>query len=283
MLQKIVLVLVLSMLCSCSSIKKEYYVYEDEKTNSYCTFELHRSKKDDSWMQVYYRAVSDYYDGGKKDLYEWEPILNDDYHPNYPGYANDIEGHDVLFVYLHSRDIEIPYELDSTLSKSISIKKYFDGVVIEAYTGKSFTKIMPMRLDKEGQLDAEIYHTPILFMGHSYVLYIRESRDSLRLIWTQNIKKEFLNETSFAMMEIDWFPPYIKRVKKIEYKKFNLRVKKKYLKDPFQKNAPVIGYIQNEKRLERLYKKQIKRNRRDYKRKQRKQAKEDEKQDKNSS
>ncbi|WP_438710668.1 hypothetical protein ACSTS3_18110 [Aquimarina muelleri] len=54
-----------------------------------------------------------------------------------------------------------------------------------------------------------------------------ENTDSLELI----LKKELVkNEKCFTEHKITWFPPYLKKVKKIDYKKFNLPLKKKYLK-----------------------------------------------------
>ncbi len=63
----------------------------------------------------------------------------------------------------------------------------------------------------------------------SYITYKKKS-DSLSLLWTPEIKKKLLKEPCFKETGITWFPPYLKRIKKIDYKKFKLPYKKKYLR-----------------------------------------------------
>ena len=58
--------------------------------------------------------------------------------------------------------------------------------------------------------------------------YSKKNRDSLDLL--TNLKTELGKEPCFIKHKITWFPPYLKKVKKIDYKKFNLPLKEKYLK-----------------------------------------------------
>ncbi len=58
----------------------------------------------------------------------------------------------------------------------------------------------------------------------------RYDNDSLSLLMYSDKKKTILKEPCFAEHKITWFPPYLKKVKKIDYKKFNLPLKEKYIK-----------------------------------------------------
>ncbi|WP_438710665.1 hypothetical protein ACSTS3_18095 [Aquimarina muelleri] len=63
---------------------------------------------------------------------------------------------------------------------------------------------------------------------NSFLSYIEtEKKDSLKLLlWERLLNKE----PCFTEHKITWFPPYLKKIKKIDYKKFNLPLKEKYLK-----------------------------------------------------
>lgn len=66
---------------------------------------------------------------------------------------------------------------------------------------------------------------------NDFVLYTHtDKKDSLELVMTSKMKTKLLEEKCFKERGLTWFPPYVKRVKKINYNKFNLPVKKKYLK-----------------------------------------------------
>ena len=62
----------------------------------------------------------------------------------------------------------------------------------------------------------------------NFIHYSKKNRDSLGLL--TNLKTELAKEPCFIKHKITWFPPYLKKVKKIDYKKFNLPLKEKYLK-----------------------------------------------------
>ncbi len=68
------------------------------------------------------------------------------------------------------------------------------------------------------------------FLSNNYLTYKKINQDSLDLLWTPEIKKKLLKEPCFKESGITWFPPYLKRIKKIDYKKFKLPYKKKYLR-----------------------------------------------------
>ena len=64
-----------------------------------------------------------------------------------------------------------------------------------------------------------------------YLDYSHITKDSLVLIKHSQKNILFLNEPCFEKTGLTWFPPYLKKVKKIDYDKFNLpNIKKKYLK-----------------------------------------------------
>ena len=67
------------------------------------------------------------------------------------------------------------------------------------------------------------------FLFTSYLTYIKNDKDSIHLLWSKKIKNNLLNEPCFKKTGLTWFPPYLKRIKKIDYSKFNLPYKKKYL------------------------------------------------------
>jgi len=94
-----------------------------------------------------------------------------------------------------------------------------------------------LRVD-EDKFDSCFYD--ILDKKGSEITYIAREKDSLDLLWTPNIKRDLLKEACYKENNITWFPPYLKRVKKIDYKKFNLpQIKTKHLKHP--KKAPNLN------------------------------------------
>lgn len=71
------------------------------------------------------------------------------------------------------------------------------------------------------------------------LIYNKISSDSIVLIG-ESTESEFIkNGSCFSDNNINWFPPYFTKVKKIDYKKFNLpQIEDKYLKDPIK--APKV-------------------------------------------
>ncbi|GGX35064.1 hypothetical protein [Aquimarina muelleri] len=67
-----------------------------------------------------------------------------------------------------------------------------------------------------------------LNLDKNIIHYSKKNRDSLDLL--TNLKTELGKEPCFTEHKITWFPPYLKKIKKIDYKKFNLPLKEKYLK-----------------------------------------------------
>ncbi|WP_438710670.1 hypothetical protein ACSTS3_18120 [Aquimarina muelleri] len=61
------------------------------------------------------------------------------------------------------------------------------------------------------------------------VHYSKINKDSLDFL-SDNLDVRLQKNNCFAKHKITWFPPYLKKIKKIDYKKFNLPLKKKYLK-----------------------------------------------------
>lgn len=68
---------------------------------------------------------------------------------------------------------------------------------------------------------------------NSFITYRIINNDSLVSISEANRNKFLENGSCFVENNVNWLPPYFTRVKKIDYKKFNLpQIKDKYLKDP---------------------------------------------------
>ncbi len=64
---------------------------------------------------------------------------------------------------------------------------------------------------------------------NDYLEYYAEN-DSIFLKKNSKLNKNFDSEPCFKKTGITWFPPYLKKIKKIDYKKFKLPYKKKYLR-----------------------------------------------------
>ena len=258
------------LLFSCKSRKEfiHYYAYEDKYTNSYCTFEI-RALEDGYLKEVFYRATSDYYDDGKKGQYEWFELANDEPWTTY-GCTNDLDSKkDVLFLYISCFDGDSRYDEDTTLSSSIGINARFEAYFLERYTGKNFSFCTYGRSDEEAKFN-KIYDKDL--SGDTYVWYYRQSKDSLSLLFTKDMIEEFEKEPCFNQMGLWWFPPYLKQVDKIEYEKFNLDIKTKYLKNP--KEAPSLCNEKDRERAKRQRERIVKKRRTKREREERKQDKE---------
>jgi len=73
--------------------------------------------------------------------------------------------------------------------------------------------------------------------NHSgYLFYNKiKEKDSLELVKNEELMKK---ERLFSENDLFWFPPYLKKVKQIDYDKFSLPLKKKYLKTLADKDRP---------------------------------------------
>ncbi len=107
--------------------------------------------------------------------------------------------------------------------KTQNIKNYNDDVLT---IGEAFL-ILYTDLNKEDYEVCFSKHTEKL-LWNSYINYTKINVDSL--ILSKVDEDQLLKEPCFKETGIRWFPPYLKRIKKIDYKKFKLPYKKKYLK-----------------------------------------------------
>lgn len=72
------------------------------------------------------------------------------------------------------------------------------------------------------------------------ITYSKETKDGLDLLWYPKIKEKLIMQDCTRENAITWFPPYMKRIKKIDYKKFNLpQIEIKHLKNP--EKAPKVN------------------------------------------
>ncbi len=114
------------------------------------------------------------------------------------------------YVYLNSQDVD---EEDNDF---IAIRENF---------------ILEYIIDLEEESNRSCFSTMTTdFLWNSYVKYKKVTSDSLILIWSNERYENLKKEPCFEESGITWFPPYLKRIKKIDYKKFKLPYKKKYLK-----------------------------------------------------
>ncbi len=109
---------------------------------------------------------------------------------------------------------------------SLNIDKQEDNFLS---IGENFTMLYLNNIEEEGYNGCISKRTKD-FLWNSYIRYEKKSLDSLSLLWTPEIKKKLLKEPCFKKTGITWFPPYLKKIKKIDYKKFKLPYKKKYLR-----------------------------------------------------
>lgn len=67
------------------------------------------------------------------------------------------------------------------------------------------------------------------------ITYLKSNEDSIISISKADRNRFLKNGSCFVENNVNWFPPYFTRVKKIDYKKFNLpQIEDKYLKDPIK-------------------------------------------------
>ena len=75
--------------------------------------------------------------------------------------------------------------------------------------------------------------------SNELLIYNKVSNDSIVLVGKSKENVFLKHASCFEDNNIDWLPPYFTRVKKIDYKKFNLpQIEDKYLKDPIK--APKV-------------------------------------------
>ncbi|MBF6659312.1 hypothetical protein ABXT01_13665 [Flavobacterium columnare] len=208
-MRKIIALLTFSILLSCG--KSTYYVYEKYKydpdfrinyLDSYCALEITPKK------EVIFRGTSnEYYIYNKKTTYF------DDNSSSYIYIYSDKEATwiDEYGIYFCQRPSECfyfspdVYEIETEKYKfqSISINDY--------YNAKNWNK--------------------------QYIKYgfDEKNKDSLVLSKTNNVIDFIKSEVAFRSANIPWFPPYLVKVKKIDYNKFKRkcrRLKYTHFKDP---------------------------------------------------
>ncbi|MEN7551824.1 hypothetical protein AAG747_28165 [Rapidithrix thailandica] len=195
-MKKLGILLCLALCISaCHRRIQTFYAYEDE--HSYCTLEINM-KKNGHYRYLTYRGMSKtHYDTVQAPVTGvLEPLSE---HPR----KNN------LFIYVKG--------------KEVATENYtgFDNVIHGFYymkrkRGFKFDLCFPLPVDNKRGL------------GERYVLYERVTHDSLAMI-----VNELMEQQCFQYLGIDWFPPYLKRVKEIDYDKFQLpQVKNKHLKNP---------------------------------------------------
>ncbi|MET3047567.1 hypothetical protein V8245_14410 [Flavobacterium columnare] len=208
-MRKIVVLLTFMTLIACG--KSTYYVYEKYKydpdfrvnyLHSYCALEITPKK------EVIFRGASnEYYIYNKKTTYF------DDNSSSYIYIYSDKEATwiDEYGIYFCQRPSECfyfspdVYEIETEKYKfqSISINDY--------YNAKNWNK--------------------------QYIKYgfDEKNKDSLVLSKTNNVIDFIKSEVAFRSANIPWFPPYLVKVKKIDYNKFKRkcrRLKYTHFKDP---------------------------------------------------
>ncbi|OOB81988.1 hypothetical protein BZL53_13280 [Flavobacterium columnare] len=208
-MRKIVVLLTFMTLIACG--KSTYYVYEKYKydpdfrvnyLHSYCALEITPKK------EVIFRGASnEYYIYNKKTTYF------DDNSSSYIYIYSDKEATwiDEYGIYFCQRPSECfyfspdVYEIETEKYKfqSISINDY--------YNAKNWNK--------------------------QYIKYgfDEKNKDSLVLSKTNNVIDFIKSEVAFRSANIPWFPPYLVKVKKIDYNKFKRkcrRLKYAHFKDP---------------------------------------------------
>ena len=110
----------------------------------------------------------------------------------------------------------IHIESDNEYKKDIGISPGFIMIYLNELTAESKVCFSNLEPNNKGVF--------------SYLVYNKENLDSLDLLWNSKIEKRVSSDNCFTEHKITWFPPYLKKVKKIDYKKFNLPLKEKYLK-----------------------------------------------------
>ncbi|PDS22403.1 hypothetical protein B0A78_12025 [Flavobacterium columnare NBRC 100251 = ATCC 23463] len=216
-MRKIIALLTFSILLSCG--KSTYYVYEKYKydpdfrinyLDSYCALEITPKK------EVIFRGTSnEYY------IYNKPTTYFDDNSSSYIYIYSDKEATwiDEYGIYFCQRPSECfyfspdVYEIETEKYKfqSISINDY--------YNAKNWNK--------------------------QYIKYgfDEKNKDSLVLSKTNNVIDFIKSEVAFRSANIPWFPPYLVKVKKIDYNKFKRkcrRLKYAHFKDPRKFGGKVL-------------------------------------------
>ncbi|MEN7551823.1 hypothetical protein AAG747_28160 [Rapidithrix thailandica] len=195
-MKKLGILLCLALCISaCHRRIQTFYAYEDE--HSYCTLET-RMKKDDTFRSVIYRAMSKtHYDTVQAPVtggLEPQPLSG---HPR----KNN------LYLYIMTGE--------GAFDDRIGISDVVYGFYyIKRERGLKFDFCFP---GPPGEKENKMR-----------VRYKKVTNDSLIIS-----RPSELENYCFSHLGIDWFPPYMKRVKEIDYDKFRLpQVKNKHLKNP---------------------------------------------------
>lgn len=213
---------------SCSCYKKyfshyrcnldfKYYAYEDN--HMYCTIEL-----EDSY--VIYRAI--YWEA-----YTSTPIYKYVYiKTNCPYY---IDGWDYISLYFNSF---IYLDSESSSFKKESVDE-FEGSYSSGWIKFDYNEFLFDEFD---------YGDPNVNEAISDKFEINESGDLERkfkntfnsLSGIGQTLKDFITEEPLKIEFLEyWIPPYLKRVKKIDYSKFSkFNIKEKFLRNPEKKGSP---------------------------------------------
>ncbi|SHJ02739.1 hypothetical protein SAMN04488096_10723 [Mesonia phycicola] len=124
------------------------------------------------------------------------------------------------FIYTESALFQRPTDTTSEISFSLPFWMYYIDEDQEKFNICSFKR-------KSAEDDFKV------------ITYAEINKDSIVSVSKSDRKYFIDNGTCFKEKNINWFPPYFTKVKKIDYKKFNLpQIENKYLKDPIK--APMV-------------------------------------------
>ncbi|WP_338790945.1 hypothetical protein [Bernardetia sp. MNP-M8] len=214
--------LLLLALSACS--RSTYYAYEDEQ--SYCTIELTPKRRflNSHPDYVIYRAIS-------KQHYDTVGVVDK--------YVQESERYNtkknVVYLYIQNDNLGN----DSTI--------YIEGFFTMFY--------IPSNTINRFQFCTSI-HEPTGSTNWRYT-YFAKRIDSLVLIETTDLDEDHC----FKRTGVDWFPPYLVEVNKIEYEKFQVKnISKKYLHYPNRKSTPFYDSEWEKKRKKREEKAKKKKN-----------------------
>ncbi|OOB81614.1 hypothetical protein BZL53_14550, partial [Flavobacterium columnare] len=199
-MRKIVVLLTFMTLIACG--KSTYYVYEKYKydpdfrvnyLHSYCALEITPKK------EVIFRGASnEYY------IYDKQTTYFDD---------NSSE-----YIYIYS-DKEASYisEYGIDFCRRPSYCDYFSPSVYEVETNKYVFKPGPIN---------EFYNSKN--WDKEYISYMyRDAKTDTLFALNNNMMKNFIKEDiGFKYANIPWFPPYLVKVKKIDYNKFKRKCRR---------------------------------------------------------
>ncbi|WP_444647559.1 hypothetical protein ACSLMO_07830 [Flavobacterium columnare] len=209
-MRKIIALLTFSILLSCG--KSTYYVYEKYKydpdfrinyLDSYCALEITPKK------EVIFRGSSSRY------------IIKDKKNTYFDDNSSE-------YIYIYS-DKEASYmsEYGIDFCRRPSYCDFFSPSTYEIKTGEYRFKSVPIN---------EYYNWKKWDKEYiSYIYYDKKNKDSLLLSKSINVTDFIKNDTVFRDANIPWFPPYLVKVKKIDYNKFKRkcrRLKYAHFKDP---------------------------------------------------